>query len=173
MHWSIKGIDLKKQYPYILSLPSVIQVEKEQKELITVDDIPVGEYTVSKQNEVTVTFNEDIELDPNLEGSIDIDVTSIAEKKEKTKQNEREGNLSKDNSTSSEKDKAANNQENVQKTQSDEDELLKNKVNVSKRVGLQSVSKQMTIQENLLTDAQLIFEDQEGNSVESCLISTH
>lgn len=83
VHWSIKGIDLKKQYPYILSLPSVIQVEKEQKELITVDDIPVGEYTVSKQNEVTVTFNEDIELDPNLEGSIDIDVTSIAEKKRK------------------------------------------------------------------------------------------
>ncbi|WP_433917158.1 SpaA isopeptide-forming pilin-related protein [Bacillus altitudinis] len=166
VHWSIKGIDLKKQYPYILSLPSVIQVEKEQKELITVDDIPVGEYTVSKQNEVTVTFNEDIELDPNLEGSIDIDVTSIAEKKEKTKQNEREENLSKDDSTSSEKDKVANNQENVQKTQSDEDELLKNKVNVSNRVGLQSVSKQMTIQENLLTDAQLIFEDQEGNSVE-------
>lgn len=83
VHWSIKGIDLKKQYPYILSLPSVIQVEKEQKERITVDDIPVGEYTVSKQNEVTVTFNEDIELDPNLEGSIDIDVTSIAEKKRK------------------------------------------------------------------------------------------
>lgn len=127
VHWSIKGIDLKKQYPYILSLPSVIQVEKEQKELITVDDIPVGEYTVSKQNEVTVTFNEDIELDPNLEGSIDIDVTSIAEKKEKTKQNEREDNLSKDDSTSSEKDKAANNQETVQKTQSDEDELLKTK----------------------------------------------
>lgn len=166
VHWSIKGIDLKKQYPYVLSLPSAVQVEKEQKELITVDDIPVGEYTVSKQNEVTVTFNEDIELDPNLEGSIDIDVTSIAEKKEKTKQNEREENLSKDDSTSSEKDKAANNQETVQKTQSDEDELLKNKVNVSKRVGLQSVSKQMTIQENLLTDAQLIFEDQEGNSVE-------
>ena len=166
VHWSIKGIDLKKQYPYILSLPSVIQVEKEQKERITVDDIPVGEYTVSKQNEVTVTFNEDIELDPNLEGSIDIDVTSIAEKKEKTKQNEHKENLSKDDSTSSEKDKAANNQETVQKTQSDEDELLKNKVNVSNRVGLQSVSKQMTIQENLLTDAQLIFEDQEGNSVE-------
>ncbi|QAR53403.1 adhesin [Bacillus aerophilus] len=166
VHWSIKGIDLKKQYPYILSLPSVIQVEKEQKERITVDDIPVGEYTVSKQNEVTVTFNEDIELDPNLEGSIDIDVTSIAEKKEKTKQNEREENLLKDDSTSSEKDKAANNQEAAQTTQNDEDELLKNKVNVSKRVGLQSVSKQMTIQENLLTDAQLIFEDQEGNSVE-------
>ncbi|KQL41612.1 LPXTG cell wall anchor domain-containing protein [Bacillus altitudinis] len=166
VHWSIKGIDLKKQYPYILSLPSVIQVEKEQKELITVDDIPVGEYTVSKQNEVTVTFNEDIELDPNLEGSIDIDVTSIAEKKEKTKQNEREDNLSKDDSTSSEKDKAANNQETVQKTQSDEDELLKNKVNVSQRVGLQSVSKQMQIQENLLTDAKLIFEDQEGHSVD-------
>ncbi|WP_431793115.1 SpaA isopeptide-forming pilin-related protein [Bacillus altitudinis] len=166
VHWSIKGIDLKKQYPYILSLPSVIQVEKEQKELITVDDIPVGEYTVSKQNEVTVTFNKDIELDPNLEGSIDIDVTSIAEKKEKTKQNEREENLLKDDSTSSEKDKAANNQEAAQTTQNDEDELLKNKVNVSKRVGLQSVSKQMTIQENLLTDAQLIFEDQEGNSVE-------
>ncbi|MDF9417718.1 LPXTG cell wall anchor domain-containing protein [Bacillus altitudinis] len=166
VHWSIKGIDLKKQYPYILSLPSVIQVEKEQKELITVDDIPVGEYTVSKENEVTVTFNEDIKLDPNLEGSIDIDVTSIAEKKEKTKQNEREENLSKDDSTSSEKDKVANNQETAQKTQSDEDELLKNKVNVSNRVGLQSVSKQMTIQENLLTDAQLIFEDQEGNSVE-------
>lgn len=166
VHWSIKGIDLKKQYPYILSLPSVIQVEKEQKELITVDDIPVGEYTVSKQNEVTVTFNKDIELDPNLEGSIDIDVTSIAEKKEKTKQNEHKENLSKDDSTSSEKDKAANNQETVQKTQSDEDELLKNKVNVSKRVGLQSVSKQMQIQENLLTDAKLIFEDQEGNSVD-------
>ena len=166
VHWSIKGIDLKKQYPYILSLPSVMQVEKEQKELITVDNIPVGEYTVSKQNEVTVTFNEDIELDPNLEGSIDIDVTSIAEKKEKTKQNEHKENLSKDDSTSSEKDKAANNQETVQKTQSDEDELLKNKVNVSKRVGLQSVSKQMQIQENLLTDAKLIFEDQEGNSVE-------
>ncbi|MCL7873604.1 SpaA isopeptide-forming pilin-related protein [Bacillus altitudinis] len=166
VHWSIKGIDLKKQYPYILSLPSVMQVEKEQKELITVDDIPVGEYTVSKQNEVTVTFNEDIELDPNLEGSIDIDVTSIAEKKEKTKQNEHKENLSKDDSTSSEKDKAANNQETVQKTQSDEDELLKNKVNVSKRVGLQSVSKQMQIQENLLTDAKLIFEDQEGNSVD-------
>lgn len=166
VHWSIKGIDLKKQYPYILSLPSVMQVEKEQKELITVDDIPVGEYTVSKQNEVTVTFNEDIELDPNLEGSIDIDVTSIAEKKEKTKQNEHKENLSKDDSTSSEKDKAANNQEAAQTTQNDEDELLKNKVNVSKRVGLQSVSKQMTIQENLLTDAQLIFEDQEGNSIE-------
>ncbi|MBV5114282.1 LPXTG cell wall anchor domain-containing protein [Bacillus altitudinis] len=166
VHWSIKGIDLKKQYPYILSLPSVIQVEKEQKELITVDDIPVGEYTVSKQNEVTVTFNKDIELDPNLEGSIDIDVTSIAEKKEKTKQNEHKENLSKDDSTSSAKDKAANNQETVQKTQSDEDELLKNKVNVSKRVGLQSVSKQMQIQENLLTDAKLIFEDQEGNSVD-------
>lgn len=166
VHWSIKGIDLKKQYPYILSLPSVIQVEKEQKERITVDDIPVGEYTVSKQNEVTVTFNEDIELDPNLEGSIDIDVTSIAEKKEKTKQNEHKENLSKDDSTSSEKDKAANNQETVQKTQSDEDELLKNKVNVSNRVGLQSVSKQMQIQENLLTDAKLIFEDQEGNSVD-------
>ncbi|WP_338335514.1 SpaA isopeptide-forming pilin-related protein [Bacillus altitudinis] len=166
VHWSIKGIDLKKQYPYILSLPSVIQVEKEQKERITVDDIPVGEYTVSKQNEVTVTFNKDIELDPNLEGSIDIDVTSIAEKKEKTKQNEHKENLSKDDSTSSEKDKAANNQETVQKTQSDEDELLKNKVNVSNRVGLQSVSKQMQIQENLLTDAKLIFEDQEGNSVD-------
>ncbi|WP_459777076.1 SpaA isopeptide-forming pilin-related protein [Bacillus altitudinis] len=166
VHWSIKGIDLKKQYPYILSLPSVMQVEKEQKELITVDNIPVGEYTVSKQNEVTVTFNEDIELDPNLEGSIDIDVTSIAEKKEKTKQNVHKENLSKDDSTSSEKDKAANNQETVQKTQSDEDELLKNKVNVSNRVGLQSVSKQMQIQENLLTDAKLIFEDQEGNSVD-------
>ncbi|MBR3378730.1 MAG: adhesin, partial [Bacillus sp. (in: Bacteria)] len=166
VHWSIKGMDLKKQYPYVLSLPSAIQVEKEQKERITVDDIPVGEYTVSKQNEVTVTFNEDIELDPNLEGSIDIDVTSIAEKKEKTKQNEHKENLSKDDSISSEKDKAANNQETVQKTQSDEEELLENKVNVSKRVGLQSVSKQMTIQENLLTDAQLIFEDQEGNSVE-------
>ena len=166
VHWSIKGIDLKKQYPYILSLPSVMQVEKEQKELITVDDIPVGEYTVSKQNEVTVTFNKDIELDPNLEGSIDIDVTSIAEKKEKTKQNEREENLLKDDSTSSEKDKAANNQETAQKTQNDENELLKNKVNVSKRVGLQSVSKQMQIQENLLTDAKLIFEDQEGNSVD-------
>ncbi|MCA0117766.1 SpaA isopeptide-forming pilin-related protein [Bacillus sp. RSS_NA_20] len=166
VHWSIKGIDLKKQYPYILSLPSVMQVEKEQKELITVNDIPVGEYTVSKQNEVTVTFNEDIELDPNLEGSIDIDVTSIAEKKEKTKQNEREENLLKDDSTSSEKDKAANNQETAQKTQNDENELLKNKVNVSKRVGLQSVSKQMQIQENLLTDAKLIFEDQEGNSVD-------
>ncbi|MGW6677415.1 SpaA isopeptide-forming pilin-related protein [Bacillus altitudinis] len=166
VHWSIKGIDLKKQYPYILSLPSVMQVEKEQKELITVDDIPVGEYTVSQQNEVTVTFNEDIELDPNLEGSIDIDVTSIAEKKEKTKQNEHKENLSKDDSISSEKDKAANNQETVQKTQSDEEELLENKVNVSKRVGLQSVSKQMQIQENLLTDAKLIFEDQEGNSVD-------
>ncbi|MBR3206560.1 MAG: collagen binding domain-containing protein, partial [Bacillus sp. (in: Bacteria)] len=166
VHWSIKGIDLKKQYPYILSLPSVIQGEKEQKERITVDDIPVGEYPVSKQNEVTVTFNEDIELDPNLEGSIDIDVTSIAEKKEKTKQNEHKENLSKDDSISSEKDKAANNQETVQKTQSDEDELLKNKVNVSNRVGLQSVSKQMQIQENLLTDAKLIFEDQEGNSVD-------
>ncbi|MFE0569796.1 SpaA isopeptide-forming pilin-related protein [Bacillus altitudinis] len=166
VHWSIKGIDLKKQYPYVLSLPSAVQVEKEQKERLTVDDIPIGEYTVSKQNEVTVTFYEDIELDPNLEGSIDIDVTSIAEKKEKTKQNEHKENLSKDDSTSSEKDKAANNQETVQKTQSDEDELLKNKVNVSKRVGLQSVSKQMQIQENLLTDAKLIFEDQEGNSVD-------
>ena len=166
VHWSTKGIDLKKQYPYVLSLPSAVQVEKEQKERITVDDIPVGEYTVSKQNEVTVTFNEDIELDPNLEGSIDIDVTSIAEKKEKTKQNEREENLSKDDSTSSQKDNAANNQETVQKTQSDEEELLENKVNVSKRVGLQSVSKQMQIQENLLTDAKLIFEDQEGNSVD-------
>lgn len=83
VHWSIKGIDLKKQYPYVLSLPSAVQVEKEQKERLTVDDIPIGEYTVSKQNEVTVTFYEDIELDPNLEGSIDIDVTSIAEKKRK------------------------------------------------------------------------------------------
>lgn len=166
VHWSIKGIDLKKQYPYVLSLPSAVQVEKEQKERLTVDDIPIGEYTVSKQNEVTVTFYEDIELDPNLEGSIDIDVTIIAEQKEKTKQNEREENLSKDDSTSSHKDNAANNQEAAQTTQNDEDELLKNKVNVSKRVGLQSVSKQMQIQENLLTDAQLIFEDQEGNSVE-------
>lgn len=66
-------------------------------------DILVGEYTVSKQNEVTVIFKEDVELDPNLEGSINIDVTSIAEPKEKTKQNEREESLPKDDSTSSEK----------------------------------------------------------------------
>ncbi|MGG5832639.1 hypothetical protein ACQ4LK_20555, partial [Bacillus pumilus] len=33
VHWSIKGIDLKKQFPYVLSLPAGIQVEKEQKEL--------------------------------------------------------------------------------------------------------------------------------------------
>lgn len=39
-------------------------------------------------------------------------------------------------------------------------------MSVSKRVGLQSVSKQMQIQENLLTDAKLIFEDQEGNSID-------
>ncbi|CAM5263190.1 adhesin [Bacillus safensis FO-36b] [Bacillus safensis subsp. safensis] len=51
VHWSIKGIDLKKQYPYVLTLPSAIQVEKEQKEPITVGDITVGEYTVSKENE--------------------------------------------------------------------------------------------------------------------------
>lgn len=164
VHWSIKGIDLKRQYPYVLSLPSAIQVEKEQKEPITVGDIIVGEYTVSKQNEVTVIFKEDVELDPNLERSIDIDVTSIAEQKEKTKQNESEESLPKEESTLSEKD--AKNQEAAQTKQSDEDELLKNKVNVSKRAGLQSVSKQMLIQENLLTDAKLIFEDQEGNSVE-------
>lgn len=164
VHWSIKGIDLKKQYPYVLTLPSAIQVEKEQKEPITVGDILVGEYTVSKQNEVTVIFKEDVDLDPNLEGSINIDVTSIAEPKEKTKQNEREESLPKDDSTSSEKNDK--NQEAAQTKQSDEDELLKNKVNVSKRLGLQSVSKQIQIQENLLTDAKLIFEDQEGNSVD-------
>lgn len=66
-------------------------------------DISVGEYTVSKQNEVTVILKEDVELDPNLEGSIDIDVTSIAEQKEKTKQNEGEESLPKEDSTSSEK----------------------------------------------------------------------
>ncbi|MGV2911409.1 collagen binding domain-containing protein, partial [Bacillus safensis] len=166
VHWSIKGIDLKKQYPYVLTLPSAIQVEKEQKEPITVGDIPVGEYTVSKQNEVTVKFKEDVEIDPNLEGSIDIDVTSITQQEEKTKQNKGEESLPKDDSISSEKDKASNNQEAAQTKQNDEDELLKNKVSVSKRAGLQSVSKQMQIQENLLTDAKLIFEDQEGNSVE-------
>ncbi|MFB8733687.1 hypothetical protein ACEQPO_06220 [Bacillus sp. SL00103] len=32
---------------------------------------------------MTVIFKEDVELDPNLEGSIDIDVTSIAEQKKK------------------------------------------------------------------------------------------
>lgn len=164
VHWSIKGIDLKKQYPYVLTLPSAIQVEKEQKEPITVGDIPVGEYTVSKQNEVTVEFKEDVEIDPNLEGSIDIDVTSITQQEEKTKRNKREESLPKDDSTSSEKD--AKNHEAAQTKQNDEDELLKNKVSVSKRAGLQSVSKQMQIQENLLTDAKLIFEDQEGNSVE-------
>lgn len=166
VHWSIKGIDLKKQYPYVLTLPSAIQVEKEQKEPITVGDILVGEYTVSKQNEVTVKFKEDVEIDPNLEGSIDIDVTSITQQEEKTKQNKGEESLPKDDSISSEKDKASNNQEAAQTKQNDEDELLKNKVSVSKRAGLQSVSKQMLIQENLLTDAKLIFEDQEGNSVE-------
>lgn len=166
VHWSIKGIDLKKQYPYVLTLPSAIQVEKEQKEPITVGDITVGEYTVSKENEVTVTFKEDVEIDPNLEGSIDIDVTSITQQEEKTKQNKGEESLPKDDSISSEKDKASNNQEAAQTKQNDEDELLKNKVSVSKRAGLQSVSKQMLIQENLLTDAKLIFEDQEGNSVE-------
>lgn len=166
VHWSIKGIDLKKQYPYVLTLPSAIQVEKEQKEPITVGDITVGEYTVSKENEVTVKFKEDVEIDPNLEGSIDIDVTSITQQEEKTKQNKGEESLPKDDSISSEKDKASNNQEAAQTKQNDEDELLKNKVSVSKRAGLQSVSKQMLIQENLLTDAKLIFEDQEGNSVE-------
>lgn len=166
VHWSIKGIDLKKQYPYVLTLPSAIQVEKEQKESITVGDIPVGEYTVSKQNEVTVKFKEDVEIDPNLEGSIDIDVTSITQQEEKTKQNKGEESLPKDDSISSEKDKASNNQEAAQTKQNDEDELLKNKVSVSKRAGLQSVTKQTLIQENLLTDAKLIFEDQEGNSVE-------
>lgn len=83
VHWSIKGIDLKKQYPYVHTLPSAIQVEKEQKESITVDDIIVGEYTVSKQNEVKVIFKDDVEINPNLEGSIDINVTSIAEQKKK------------------------------------------------------------------------------------------
>ncbi|MEK5296329.1 SpaA isopeptide-forming pilin-related protein [Bacillus sp. FSL R5-0659] len=166
VHWSIKGIDLKKQYPYVLTLPSAIQVEKEQKEPITVGDIPVGEYTVSKQNEVTVKFKEDVEIDPNLEGSIDIDVTSITQQEEKTKQNEGEESLPKDDSTSSEKDKASNNQEAAQTKQNEEDELLKNKVSVSKRAGLQSVTKQTLIQENLLTDAKLIFEDPEGNSIE-------
>ncbi|WP_394722462.1 SpaA isopeptide-forming pilin-related protein [Bacillus safensis] len=166
VHWSIKGIDLKKQYPYVFTLPSAIQVEKEQKEPITVGDIPVGEYTVSKQNEVTVKFKEGVEIDPNLEGSIDIDVTSITQQEEKTKQNEGEESLPKDDSTSSEKDKASNNQEAAQTKQNEEDELLKNKVSVSKRAGLQSVTKQTLIQENLLTDAKLIFEDPEGNSIE-------
>ena len=46
-------------------------------------DITVGEYTVSKENEVTVTFKEDVEIDPNLEGSIDIDVTSITQQERK------------------------------------------------------------------------------------------
>ncbi|BBP87908.1 hypothetical protein BsIDN1_15260 [Bacillus safensis] len=108
----------------------------------------VGEYTVQKkENEVTVTFKEDVEIDPNLEGSIDIDVTSTTQQEEKTKQNKGEESLPKDDSISSEKDKASNNQEAAQTKQNDEDELLKNKVSVSKRAGLQSVSKQMLIQE--------------------------
>ncbi|WOP21544.1 hypothetical protein R0I01_16640 [Bacillus pumilus] len=111
-----------------------------------------------------------VELDPNLEGAIDIDVTVYLSKRE-NKANERKESLPKDDTISTEKDKAAKNQEAAQTKQSDEDELLKNKVSISKRVGLQSVSKQMLIQENLLTDAKLIFEDQEGNSVWG-LIST-
>ncbi|KPN12685.1 adhesin [Bacillus australimaris] len=166
VHWSIKGIELKRDHPYVLSLPSTIQVEKEQKEPITVNQIQVGEYTVSKLNEVTITFKEEVELDPNLEGSIDIEVSSIAEQKENTKQNEHKEEHLKDDSKSPEKDKAAKRQEIVQSKENKEDELLKNKVNVSERLGLQSVSQHKMIQENILTDAQLIFEDQEGNSVD-------
>ncbi|MBG9911584.1 adhesin [Bacillus xiamenensis] len=165
VHWSIKGIEIKRGYPYVLSLPSTIQVEKEQKESIIVNQIHVGDYTVSKQNEVTVVLKEDVELDPNLEETLVIEVTNTAAQKEKTKQS-KETSAAGDSITT-EEEQTSNVQEDVQpqQKQTEEDELL-NKVQVSKRLGLQSVTQQTLIKENILTDAQLKYEDQQGNPVD-------
>lgn len=168
VHWSTKGIDIKKGYPYVLSLPSTVQVEKEQKDSIIVNQIHVGDYTVSKQNEVTVVLKEDVELDPNLEGSFVFDITSTAEQKEETKQNQSKENLVTDDSIKAEQENTSKVKEDTQpkQKQSNEDELLKNKVEVSKSLGLQSATQQTLIKENILTDAHLMYEDQQGNPVD-------
>ncbi|MGE6631753.1 SpaA isopeptide-forming pilin-related protein [Bacillus sp. NPDC077027] len=167
VHWSLKGIDAKKGHPYVLSLPSSIQVEKEQKDSIIVNEIHVGDYTISKKNEVTIIFKEDIELDPSIEGSIDIEVTNVEEQEKQTNNKEKQDQSAEDHSADDTDSSTIHEDTQTEQKQNNEEEILTNKVKLSQQIGLQNAVQNSLITENILTDAHLTYEDQQGNPVDA------
>ncbi|MBO1004136.1 SpaA isopeptide-forming pilin-related protein [Pseudogracilibacillus auburnensis] len=73
LDWSVKGMDVQGGYSESLHIAPRIKIENNQQDGLYIDEVEVGEYQVTTDGEIVVTFTEEIENYQDAEGTITID----------------------------------------------------------------------------------------------------
>ncbi|WP_284141505.1 SpaA isopeptide-forming pilin-related protein [Virgibacillus sp. LDC-1] len=166
LDWSIADINVEKGMTYTVSLPEEIRIEQQQEGELVYEEVNIGNYTVTKDNKVTISFNESVEQAANATGTI------VIEAQKQFKQNEEKPEQSQEVATKNEAAK-------TDQTNPSEHEISQPKENNAVVTAEASSPTNKTfdatqpladvrqiITENILTSASLSYEDIDGNPVD-------
>ncbi|MEW4328504.1 SpaA isopeptide-forming pilin-related protein [Rossellomorea marisflavi] len=172
IHWSLSQTEVEADQSYILDVPAPLKAEEGTEGDLLDQDTVIGHYSTSS-NDITVVFQEGIEDHPESTGIIEIPVTSPEqpssdESGSDTATDPEEGEQAPTSDSEDQKAPAAEespaDEEKVESpVQSEQEAPSKAKAS---QVEVTSAAVDGIIEENILTEATLTYEDTEGNSLE-------
>ncbi|MCC2248763.1 Ig-like domain-containing protein [Virgibacillus sp. AGTR] len=176
--WSIEGLEVEKDKAYIHDLPTGVDMEKNYQGEVTNGGKKVGSYYTDTNNTITITFNEEIVNAPRASGTFIIDLAH-QDSPALTNETDNQQALEEEAEEKPHKDTESNEKQEEKSTIEDnlpkEDDHVERKSEKSSESdtaqseGTEKKNKltaKKEIMENILTSAELSYEDTDGNAVE-------